>query len=48
VYLVTSRILIVDILSGKLLPSQISGMLVNQADRVTEASTEAFIVRKYR
>lgn len=47
-YLITSRILIVDLLSGRLDARSVTGMIVNQADKVTEASTEAFIVRKYR
>lgn len=48
VYLVTSRILIVDMLSGKIDVSKIRGVVVNHAHRVTETSTEAFIVRIYR
>ena len=46
--MITSRILIVDLLNGKLEPGRIAGIIVNQAHRVTDISTEAFIVRIYR
>jgi DNA excision repair protein ERCC-4 len=46
--LVTSRILIVDLLDGKLEPHRITGFVVNQAHKVSDTSTEAFIVRIYR
>lgn len=47
-FLVTSRILVVDFLTGQLDASQVSGLLVNDAHRVTETSVEAFILRLYR
>eukprot|EP00551_Chaetoceros_affinis_P008889 CAMPEP_0203670304 /NCGR_PEP_ID=MMETSP0090-20130426/6421_1 /ASSEMBLY_ACC=CAM_ASM_001088 /TAXON_ID=426623 /ORGANISM="Chaetoceros affinis, Strain CCMP159" /LENGTH=178 /DNA_ID=CAMNT_0050535133 /DNA_START=38 /DNA_END=573 /DNA_ORIENTATION=- len=48
VYLITSRILIVDLLTGVASPKDIDGMFVAHAENVTETSTEAFIVRIYR
>lgn len=48
VFFVTARILVVDLLSNHVDPSSISGLLVNDAHRVTETSLEAFIVRLYR
>jgi len=48
VFMITSRILIVDLLNGTLDPVRVSGIIVNQAHRVTDISTEAFIVRIYR
>lgn len=49
VYLVTSRILVVDMLSpGVIDVGRIRGLVVNHAHRVTETSAEAFIVRIYR
>lgn len=47
-FLVTSRILVVDLLTGQLDAAQVSGLLVNDAHRVTETSVEAFILRLYR
>eukprot|EP00741_Cyanophora_paradoxa_P004567 tig00000808_g4435.t1 len=46
--LVTSRIFIVDLLSKRIPAERITGMLVNDAHRVTESSGEAFILRLYR
>ena len=49
VFVVTSRILIVDLLQGVADPKDIDGMLVAHADKVVgEKSTEAFILRIYR
>lgn len=48
VFLVTSRILIVDLLAERLDVSRIRGMVVNNAHRITDVSTEAFIIRVYR
>ena len=48
VFLITSRILIVDLLTGIADPVDIEGLLVAHAEAVTEQSTEAFIVRIYR
>lgn len=45
---VTTRILVVDLLSGRLDPSAVSGILVLNAHRVTESSGEGFVVRLYR
>ena len=47
VFCITSRILIVDLLSNILSPKDINGMLIAHADEVTHDSTEAFIVRIY-
>lgn len=47
-FLVTSRILVVDFLTGQLDAATVSGLLVNDAHRVTETSVEAFILRLYR
>ncbi|GLD98642.1 hypothetical protein PINS_up007359 [Pythium insidiosum] len=46
--LVTSRILVVDLLNQKLDSKMITGLLVNDAHRVTETSVEAFVLRVYR
>ncbi|CAM9952486.1 unnamed protein product, partial [Ectocarpus sp. 4 AP-2014] len=48
VYIVTSRVLIVDLLTKTVKPEQISGILVHNAHRVVETSSEAFILRIYR
>ncbi|KAF2722216.1 DNA repair protein [Polychaeton citri CBS 116435] len=48
IFSVTSRILIVDLLSGLLDASTVTGMLVLHADRIVSTSLEAFIVRIYR
>lgn len=48
VFLVTSRILIVDLLANKVDVARLRGMVVNHAERVTDTSTEAFIIRIYR
>mmetsp|Transcript_43823 Transcript_43823/g.133399 ORF Transcript_43823/g.133399 Transcript_43823/m.133399 type:complete len:840 (-) Transcript_43823:1071-3590(-) len=48
VFLITSRILIVDLLTGVAAPKDIEGILVAHAESVTEQSTEAFILRIYR
>ncbi|PLN80289.1 putative DNA repair protein RAD1 [Aspergillus taichungensis] len=45
---VTSRILVVDLLSKLLDPQKITGMIVLHADRVVATSTEAFIIRIFR
>ena len=44
----TAQILIVDMLNGRLDPTHVSGIVVNDAHRVTETSREAFIVRLFR
>lgn len=48
VFSITSRILIVDLLSRLLVPETITGMIVLHADRVVATSLEAFILRVYR
>ncbi|KAL9084462.1 MAG: hypothetical protein Q9159_005224 [Coniocarpon cinnabarinum] len=48
VFSITSRILIVDLLSGLLDPASVTGVIVMHADRVIATSTEAFILRIYR
>ncbi|KAL2121973.1 hypothetical protein VTJ04DRAFT_2428 [Mycothermus thermophilus] len=48
IFSITSRILIVDMLTGLLNPESITGMIVLHADRVTATSLEAFILRIYR
>lgn len=45
---ITSRILIVDLLSFVILPHNIDGILVAHSENVTEQSTEAFIIRLYQ
>lgn len=48
VYIITSRILIVDLLTSKIPTSKIAGILILNAHSLTETSTEAFIVRILR
>ena len=48
VFVITTRILIVDLLTNVSSAKDIDGILVAKADSVTEASTEAFILRIYR
>jgi DNA excision repair protein ERCC-4 len=48
VFCITSRILIVDLLTNVAQPHDIDGMLVAHAEQVTETSTEAFILRIYK
>ncbi|KAI9725732.1 MAG: hypothetical protein M1828_002615 [Chrysothrix sp. TS-e1954] len=48
IFSITSRILIVDLLSGLLDPTTITGMVVMHADRIVATSMEAFILRIYR
>ncbi|KAK3905010.1 hypothetical protein C8A05DRAFT_41971 [Staphylotrichum tortipilum] len=48
IFSVTSRILVVDMLTGLLNPETITGMVVLHADRVVATSLEAFILRIYR
>lgn len=48
VFCITSRILIVDLLSNVVTAQQIDGILVYHAHQVTEQSTEAFIVRIFQ
>jgi len=45
---VTSRILIVDLLSRLLDPETVTGLVVLHAERVVATSVEAFIVREFR
>lgn len=45
---ITSRILIVDFLSGLLDPATVTGLMVLHAERIAATSLEAFIVRIYR
>ncbi|KAI8838897.1 hypothetical protein BC829DRAFT_426126 [Chytridium lagenaria] len=45
---VTSRILVVDMLNGTVPMHLVTGILVNHAHKVTESSTEAFILRLLR
>ncbi|CCH41060.1 DNA excision repair protein [Wickerhamomyces ciferrii] len=45
---VTSRIFIVDMLSGIVNPSKITGIVVMHAERVNDLSNESFIVHMYR
>jgi DNA excision repair protein ERCC-4 len=48
ILVITSRILIVDLLAGTIQASEIDGMLIAHADQVTEQSTEAFIIRIFQ
>ncbi|KAJ5699053.1 hypothetical protein N7462_001058 [Penicillium macrosclerotiorum] len=45
---VTSRILVVDLLSKLLDPEKVTGMIILHADKVVATSLEAFIIRVYR
>jgi len=45
---VTTRIFIVDVLSGIVNPSKITGIVVLHAERVNDLSNESFIVHMYR
>jgi DNA excision repair protein ERCC-4 len=45
---VTTRILVVDILSGRLDPNQVSGLIIMNAHNVSESSGEGFVVKLYR
>lgn len=44
-FVVTSRILIVDLLTGNIAPELLTGLVVNRAHHVSDGSLEAFIVR---
>jgi len=48
IFSITSRILVVDLLTGLLKPDTITGMVVLHADRIVATSLEAFILRIYR
>ncbi|EMC94889.1 hypothetical protein BAUCODRAFT_73572 [Baudoinia panamericana UAMH 10762] len=48
IFSITSRILIVDFLSGLLDAAKVTGMVVLHAERVAATSQEAFIVRMFR
>ena len=48
IFLITSRILIVDLLTHVASPKSIDGILVAHAENISEQSTEAFILRIYR
>lgn len=48
VFSITSRILVVDLLSGLLNPATVTGVVVLHAERVVATSLEAFILRIYR
>ncbi|KAL4870430.1 hypothetical protein BDV12DRAFT_184447 [Aspergillus spectabilis] len=45
---VTSRILVVDLLSKLLDPEKVTGLIILHADKIVATSTEAFIIRIYR
>jgi DNA excision repair protein ERCC-4 len=47
VFCITSRILIVDLLTKTLSSKDVDGLLVGHADQVSHDSTEAFIIRIY-
>ena len=44
-FLVTSRIMIVDLLDGKLDPKLVTGILVPAAHKISDTSLESFIIR---
>lgn len=48
IFSITSRILIIDLLSGLLGPETITGVVVLHAEKVVATSLEAFILRIYR
>lgn len=45
---ISSRVLVVDLLSGILQPSEVTGLFVLHAERLKETSNEAFILGLYR
>ncbi|CUM45412.1 uncharacterized protein AC631_02589 [Debaryomyces fabryi] len=45
---VTSRILVVDLLSGVVQPNDITGLFILHAEKVKETSNESFIINLYR
>jgi DNA excision repair protein ERCC-4 len=47
-YFTTARIMIVDLLTEKILPTQICGILLFNAHRITETSIEAFILKIFK
>jgi len=48
IFSITSRILVVDLLTGLLQPDTITGIVLLHADKVVATSLEAFILRIYR
>jgi DNA excision repair protein ERCC-4 len=48
IFSITSRILVVDLLTSLLHPETITGLVVLHADRIVATSLEAFILRIYR
>ncbi|KAK1758558.1 hypothetical protein QBC47DRAFT_358396 [Echria macrotheca] len=48
IFSITSRILVVDLLTGLLNPETITGLIVLHADKIVATSLEAFILRIYR
>jgi DNA excision repair protein ERCC-4 len=48
IFSITSRILVVDLLTNLLDPETITGLIVLHADRIVATSLEAFILRIYR
>ena len=48
IFSITSRILIVDFLSGLLDPARVTGMVALHAERIGATSLEAFIIRIFR
>ncbi|KAJ6784420.1 hypothetical protein PWT90_09985 [Aphanocladium album] len=48
IFSITSRILVVDLLTGLLNPETITGLVALHADRIIATSLEAFILRVYR
>ncbi|EGW32727.1 uncharacterized protein SPAPADRAFT_70727 [Spathaspora passalidarum NRRL Y-27907] len=45
---ITSRVLVVDLLSGMISPHDITGLFILHAERIKETSNESFIVSLYR
>eukprot|EP00898_Chlorokybus_atmophyticus_P002162 jgi/Chlat1/2947/Chrsp2S04679 len=48
VIIITSRILVVDLLNSRIAPESIAGIIVSNAHRVNDTSSEAFILRLYK
>lgn len=48
IFSITSRILVVDLLSKLLNPELVTGLVVLHSERIVATSTEAFIIRIYR
>ena len=48
VFICNARLLVTDLLSGRLVPESVDGLFVNHAHGVQELSADAFVLRLYR